>query len=71
VDDNKRLKDAGNKLAQAAAYTATNYDGCHRLLLAVGEWYRAQADEGNRGTAATQTNNDLARATTSSDTKKS
>ena len=48
-DDNKQLRNAGCKLAEAALKVATEYDGVHRLMLATSEWARAIADEGGRG----------------------
>jgi len=49
VDDNKRLRNAGCKLSEAAFKVATEYDGVHRLMLAVAEWAKAMADENGRG----------------------
>jgi len=46
--DNARMRAAGCKLAAAALYVAAEYDGTHRLLLAVAEWAKAIADEGDR-----------------------
>ena len=48
-NDNKQLRNAGCKLAEAALMVATEYDGVHRLLLATSEWAKAVADEGGRG----------------------
>ncbi len=48
VDDNKQLRDAGCELAEAALYTVREYDGLHRLCLAVSKWSQAVADEGGR-----------------------
>jgi len=47
-NDNKRLRNAGCKLAEAALRVATEYDGVHRLMLATSEWAKAVADEGGR-----------------------
>lgn len=47
--ENKSLRDAGFDLANAAIAVARNYDGVHRLLLAVSDWFRAVANEGGRG----------------------
>lgn len=49
-EDNQALKDAGNAMAAAAFRVATEYDGCHRLMLAVSDWSLAVANEGGRGT---------------------
>ena len=49
--DNQALKDAGNAMAAASFRVATEYDGCHRLMLAVSDWARAVANEGGRGDA--------------------
>ena len=48
TEDNKRLRSAGCKLARAAIYVVENYDGLHRLSIAVSEWMKAVADEGGR-----------------------
>ena len=40
---------AGNKLAEAAHYVQSEYDGIHRLRLALSEWYKTRADENGRG----------------------
>ena len=46
-----RVKDAGNALAEAAHRVQTDYDGVHRLRLALAGWYQALADEfGRAGT---------------------
>ncbi len=47
--ENKALKRAGGYLAQRAMYTVTNYDGLHRLSLAIANWANALANEGERG----------------------
>ena len=46
--DNKRMREAGNNLAIAAMRVIRDYDGIHRLSLAVSEWSKAIADEGGR-----------------------
>ena len=46
--DNRRLRDAGCKLAEAALRVIRTYDGTHRLASAVAEWSRAVACEGGR-----------------------
>jgi len=46
--DNKRMRRAGTELAEAALYTIREYDGIHRLALAVARWSEALADEGDR-----------------------
>lgn len=50
--DYQSLKDAGNAMAAASFRVATEYDGCHRLMLAVSDWARAVANEGGRGNAS-------------------
>lgn len=50
--DYQALKDAGNAMAAASFRVATEYDGCHRLMLAVSDWARAVANEGGRGNAS-------------------
>lgn len=47
--DNNDLYDAGNQLALAALRVANEYDGIHRLQLAVSEWATACANQGGRG----------------------
>lgn len=48
AEENRRLRKAGCKLAEAALHVAREYDGIHRLLLAVSEWSAALANEGGR-----------------------
>ena len=52
--ENRELRKAGCKLAEAALRVAREYDGVHRLMLAVSEWAKAVADEGGRGKANDQ-----------------
>ena len=49
ANENANLKKAGGYLAQRAIYVITNYDGLHRLSLAVANWTKIIADEGGRG----------------------
>lgn len=49
--ENGELRRAGCKLAEAALHVAREYDGVHRLMLAVSEWAKVLADEGGRGKA--------------------
>ena len=46
--DHARMRKAGTALAEAALYTVREYDGLHRLSLAVADWSKALADEGDR-----------------------
>lgn len=59
AEENGKLRKAGCKLAEAAIRVASEYDGAHRLMLAVAEWSMAVANEGGRGdnhqSAATST----------------
>jgi hypothetical protein len=48
VADNARMRKAGCNLAEAAIRVIRDYDGIHRLSLAVSEWAKAVANEGNR-----------------------
>ena len=48
-EENVRLREAGAQMAIAALRVATEYDGVHRLLLAVSVWAKAMADENGRG----------------------
>lgn len=49
VEENRALRVAGCKMAEAALHVALESDGVHRLLLAVSEWIKVMADEGGRG----------------------
>jgi len=51
AEENRQLRKAGCKLAEAALHVAREYDGIHRLMLAVSEWAAAVANEGGRGKA--------------------
>lgn len=44
------MRKAGCDLAAAALYTIGEFDGLHRLSLAVAEWSKAIGNEGGRGT---------------------
>ena len=48
ANDNKRMRKAGCDLAEAALRVVRDYDGTHRLALAIAEWTRVVADEGGR-----------------------
>ena len=48
LEDNHRFRKAGNELAIAAIHVAKEFDGVHRLMLAVSKWAKAVADEGRR-----------------------
>ena len=48
-EDNKRMRKAGNDLAIAAMRVIRDYDGIHRLAIAVAEWNKVIAGEGGRG----------------------
>ncbi len=47
--ENKALRKAGGFLAERAMYTVTEFDGLHRLSLAIANWATVVANEGNRG----------------------
>ena len=49
VEENRSLREAGCKLAEAAMRVVREFDGLHRLSLAVSEWSLAIANEGRRG----------------------
>lgn len=51
AEENRQLRKAGCKLAEAALHVTREYDGVHRLMLAVSEWATAVANEGGRGKA--------------------
>lgn len=42
------LRRAGNELAEAAHRVSAEFDGVHRLRLALAGWYKALANEGGR-----------------------
>lgn len=46
--DNKRMRQAGSDLAIAAMRVIRDYDGTHRLALAVAAWNTVIANEGHR-----------------------
>ena len=46
--DNKAMRLAGNKLAAAALRVCEDYDGIHRLNLAIADWAKTIANEGGR-----------------------
>ena len=46
--ENHELRKAGNDLAIAAIKVVRDYDGCHRLMLAVARWANTVANEGGR-----------------------
>lgn len=46
--DNRRMREAGCKLAEAALRVVREYDGVHRLALAVAEWSSVVGSEGGR-----------------------
>ena len=48
-EENARLRRAGSELSVAAIRVAAEYDGLHRLMLAVSGWAKAMADENGRG----------------------
>jgi len=48
VAENAALREAGCDLAVAAMKVVRDYDGTHRLALAVAAWAQAVADEGGR-----------------------
>lgn len=48
IADNARMRAAGTALAEAGLRVIREYDGTHRLSLAVAEWAKAIANEGGR-----------------------
>ena len=56
IDDNKRLREAGCELAEAAMRVAKTYDGVHRLMIASSKWAMAIANEGGREKLYSQNN---------------
>ena len=49
LNDLSRIRYAGNNLATAAHRVQMDFDGIHRLRLALRDWYHALANEGGRG----------------------
>lgn len=47
-EDNARMRKAGGALAEAASRVVHTHDGCHRLSLAIADWFQAVASEGGR-----------------------
>lgn len=47
--DNYKMREVGSELAIAAARVIKDYDGLHRLSLAVKDWFEIIANEGGRG----------------------
>ena len=50
VRDARKMREAGGALAVAAVQVIHEYDGLHRLSLAVAEWQKVIASEGDRDT---------------------
>lgn len=48
ADELRNVIDAGNSLAEAAHFLQANFDGIHRLRLALSNWYKVRADEFGR-----------------------
>lgn len=46
--DNDKLLNAGNDLAEASSRVIRDYDGLHRLSIAVANWHLAIANQGDR-----------------------
>ena len=46
--DNQKMRRAGLHLAECASRVVKEYDGIHRLSLAVSKWYEVVANEGDR-----------------------
>ena len=44
-----KIVKAGDKLAEAAHFVQSNYDGIHRLRIALSDWYKTRANENGRG----------------------
>jgi hypothetical protein len=47
--ENRKMRDAGCALAEAAMRVVRDYDGVHRLAAAVAHWMEVLANEGGRG----------------------
>jgi hypothetical protein len=47
--DNQALRKAGCNLAEAGMHVVDEFDGVHRLSLAISEWAKVIANEGGRG----------------------
>lgn len=55
--DNTKMREAGCELAIASMKVIKDYDGIHRLSLAVKDWCEVLANEGNRKLLAPQPEN--------------
>ena len=53
LDEMRAIRRAGNDLAAAAHRVQQDYDGVHRLRLALAGWYTALANEWGRGGPST------------------
>ncbi len=47
-EDNHNMRQAGCELAMAAIWVVKDYDGTHRLMIAVSKWCEAISNEGKR-----------------------
>lgn len=56
LTDNKKMREAGCELAEASMRVIREYDGIHRLSLAVSKWTKVIADEGYRSYKVLPTN---------------
>lgn len=48
-NDNAMLREAGFELAEAATRVVREYDGVHRLSIALSGWFKAVGSQGDRG----------------------
>lgn len=48
TEENKKLKECGCKLAIASTRVIQEYDGLHRLSMAVSDWFKILANENGR-----------------------
>ena len=48
LKDNKAMREVGGELAERAMYVVNNYDGLHRLSIAIAKWCNVIANEGLR-----------------------
>lgn len=49
LKENEKLRKAGCELAEKSAYVVREFDGLHRLSLAIAKWYQTIGNEGQRG----------------------
>jgi hypothetical protein len=57
IEEITKLRQAGNEMAFASMRIINDYDGVHRLALAISNWLKVIADEDGRGEKSKTTTN--------------